>query len=246
MREQSRVGHTRSRACARCLKSPNGQQCVIRQHLLVTSLLRSPSISDMPGSPGSCSYSIPLHSLPPMSPCPSSQPLPPPLEPMPGRLPPETLTRGVSSVLLNSGPLAVEGVVGRAFKALRADARSPAAGSGVAESGQRRRGARGGAEAEHCVVCVGVSGEWWECAYLELFQCWSRTFARLLASEQAGVPEANLMTAHRCDESFAGRGDTSASVHPIFRLSQHLMELSKSLIDACAWKSKKSLQLAAL
>jgi hypothetical protein len=76
--------------------------------------------------------------------------------------PPSPLTRSVSSVLLDSSPLAVEGVVGRTLKALRADARRPAAGSGVAESGQRKRGARGGAEAEHYVVCIacgGVSGE---------------------------------------------------------------------------------------
>lgn len=62
-------------------------------------------------------------------------------------------------MLLDSGPLAVEGVVGRALKALRADAGVEAAGSGVAENGERRRGAGGGAEAEHCVVgitgCVG-------------------------------------------------------------------------------------------
>ena len=65
------------------------------------------------------------------------------------------LTRSVSSVLLDSGPLAVEGVVGRALKALRG-AGVEAAGSGVAENGERRRGAGGGAEAEHCVV--GIAG----------------------------------------------------------------------------------------
>lgn len=70
--------------------------------------------------------------------------------------PPISLTRGIGSVLLDSGPLAVEGVVGRALKALRADAGVEAAGSGVAENGKRRRGAGGGAEAEHCVV--GITG----------------------------------------------------------------------------------------
>ena len=59
-------------------------------------------------------------------------------------------------MLLDSGPLAVEGVVGRALKALRADAGVEAAGSGVAENGERRRGAGGSAEAEHCVV--GITG----------------------------------------------------------------------------------------
>ena len=68
-----------------------------------------------------------------------------------------SLTRSVSSVLLDSGPLAVEGVVGRALK-LRADAGVEAAGSGVAENGERRRGAGGGAEAEHCVVCIASCG----------------------------------------------------------------------------------------
>ena len=69
--------------------------------------------------------------------------------------PPISLTRGVGSVLLDSGPLAVEGVVGRALK-LRADAGVEAAGGGVAENGERRRGAGGGTEAEHCVV--GIAG----------------------------------------------------------------------------------------
>lgn len=156
---------------------------------------------------------------------------------MPSPLPPNALTRGVSSVLLNSGPLTVEGVVGRALKALRADARSPAAGSGVAESGQRRRGARGGTEAEHCVVLCCVW--WWEwrvvrVCCLELFQCSSRTFARLLASEQAGVPQANLMTAHRCDESFAGREGR----YFCFRASR-LHVVTTSLVDACARGSLK-------
>jgi hypothetical protein len=62
-------------------------------------------------------------------------------------------------MLLNSGSLAVESIVGRALEALCANAGRPAAGSGVAESGQRERSARGGAEAEHCVVCGGGSGE---------------------------------------------------------------------------------------
>jgi hypothetical protein len=70
-------------------------------------------------------------------------------------LPPVPLTRSVSSVLLDSGPLAVEGVVGRALKALRG-AGVEAAGSGVAENGERRRGAGGSAKAEHCVV--GIAG----------------------------------------------------------------------------------------
>lgn len=69
--------------------------------------------------------------------------------------PPKPLTRSVGSVLLDSGPLAVKGVVGSALKALRG-AGVEAAGSGVAENGERRRGAGGGAEAEHCVV--GIAG----------------------------------------------------------------------------------------
>lgn len=64
------------------------------------------------------------------------------------------LTRSVSGVLLDSGPLAVEGVVGGALEALRANARGPAAGSGVAESGERLRGAHSGTEAEHGVECA--------------------------------------------------------------------------------------------
>lgn len=71
--------------------------------------------------------------------------------------PPMPLTRSVGSVLLDSGPLAVEGVVGRALK-LRADAGVEAAGGGVAENGERRRGAGGGAEAEHCVVGIADCG----------------------------------------------------------------------------------------
>lgn len=93
---------------------------------------------------------------------------------------PSPLTRSISGVLLDSGPLAVEGVVGRALKALRADAGSPAAGSGVAESGQRRRGARSGTEAEHCVVCIAGGGGSGEVvrgsAGSSLSECW--TFAR--------------------------------------------------------------------
>lgn len=64
-------------------------------------------------------------------------------------------------MLLNSGPLAVEGVVGRALEALRANARSPAAGGGVAESGQCARGASSGTEAEHRVDCVACRGVEW-------------------------------------------------------------------------------------
>lgn len=93
-------------------------------------------------------------------------PMPPllrPIDPLPTSitLPPLSqipLTRSVSSMLLDSGPLAVESVVGGTLEALRANARGPAAGSSVAESGERGRGARGGTEAEHGVVCVVV--EW--------------------------------------------------------------------------------------
>lgn len=57
-------------------------------------------------------------------------------------------------MLLNGSPLAVEGVVGRALEAFGANAGSPAAGGLVAESGERGRGARGGAEAEHNCDCA--------------------------------------------------------------------------------------------
>lgn len=70
------------------------------------------------------------------------------------------LTGSVSSVLLDSGPLAVEGVVGRALKAFGANARGPAAGGLVAESGERGRGARGGTEAQHFGVMGVVRREW--------------------------------------------------------------------------------------
>ena len=62
------------------------------------------------------------------------------------------LTRSVSSVLLDSGPLAVESVVGGALE-LRAGG-SPATSGSVAESGKRLRGARSGAKAEHGVECA--------------------------------------------------------------------------------------------
>lgn len=62
------------------------------------------------------------------------------------------LTRSVSSVLLDSGSLAVESIVGGALEAFGANARGPAAGGLVAESGERVSGARGGTEAEHCCV----------------------------------------------------------------------------------------------
>jgi len=71
------------------------------------------------------------------------------------------LTRRVSSVLLNGGPLTVESVVGGALEALRANARSPAAGGGVAESRERLRSARGGAKAEHGVECGVVWAVEW-------------------------------------------------------------------------------------
>jgi hypothetical protein len=61
------------------------------------------------------------------------------------------LTRSVSSVLLDSGPLAVESVVGGALE-LGAGG-SPATSGSVAESGKRLRGARSGAKAEHGVEC---------------------------------------------------------------------------------------------
>ena len=91
-------------------------------------------------------------------------------------------------MLLDSGPLAVEGVVGRALK-LRADAGVEAAGGGVAENGERRRGAGGGAEADHCVVGIagcGGSGDVVRGLCWELSQEWSSTFARLTASDSAG------------------------------------------------------------
>jgi hypothetical protein len=148
-----------------------------------------------------------LHPIPKPSPCsPAANAFPPP---------PISLTRGIGSVLLDSGPLAVEGVVGRALKALRG-AGVEAAGSGVAENGERRRGARGGAEAEHCVVgiagCGGSGDVVRGCAGSSLRASW--TFARLTASDSAGVEcLRNSMTSQRrwacCDGSFAGSGDAA-------------------------------------
>jgi len=61
------------------------------------------------------------------------------------------LTRSVSSVLLDSGPLAVESIVGGALELCARG--SPATSGSVAESGKRLRGARSGAKAEHGVEC---------------------------------------------------------------------------------------------
>jgi hypothetical protein len=123
------------------------------------------------------------------SPLPSAQtPMPPPtrnatLFPLNQHYPPlplsplfAPLTRSVSSVLLDSGPLAVESVVGGALELCARG--SPATSGGVAESGKRLRGARSGAKAEHGVECeLGrLSGEWWrdcllDCNYTVVAAC---------------------------------------------------------------------------
>ena len=152
MREWSTVGHTRWKACARCLCKSNSQQCAIKSGPLYSPLIFQIHLAVF------ClllliQLFLPISSTQPstLSPrLPFSSPTANASSP-----PPISLTRGVGSVLLDSGPLAVEGVVGRALK-LRADAGVEAAGGGVAENGERRRGAGGGTEAEHCVV--GIAG----------------------------------------------------------------------------------------
>jgi hypothetical protein len=145
-------------------------------------------------------------------------------------------------VLLDSGSLAVEGVVGRALKALRA-AGVETASSGVAESGERRRGARGGAEAEHCVVgivgCGGSGDVLRGCAGSSLRVSW--TFARLTASDSAGVECLRILMTSQRRRAKAAVMEASQGVEMLRLCPQHRTSTTTFTIDIASHISLRCL-----